>query len=169
MQIVSFPLWNICLHIFLYIYIFDWCFRQHCNTNQGHTNKHSYDSLVFFLVNTNRIDISPYIWLLYIMVDCLSFSLKWLSSLLFIYIHVPLIFYASHPYTSRFHKLKGYDSRAFLLVMTNKIDNSPYIWLLYIIVDCLSFFMECLSSLLLIYIHLQLLVYASLPYTSRPY
>ena len=78
---------NVCLYFLLYIYIFNWYFMHQYHTCQGHIDKHGYDSQAFFLVITNEIDGSHYIWLLYVIVDCFSFFIKsFLHFFLYIYI-----------------------------------------------------------------------------------
>ena len=73
MHILCTSSWNVYIHFFLITCICIWYFMHHKLTNQGHINKHGYDSLDFFLVIINKIDNSPYIWILCIMVDCFSF------------------------------------------------------------------------------------------------
>ena len=96
-HIVCPSLWDIWIHFLFYIPIFNWYFMHHYHTSQGHINKHGYDSQASFLVITIKIANSPYIWLLYIMANCLSFLMKGLCSLSLKCIHLWLPFYASIP------------------------------------------------------------------------
>ena len=154
-QIVLPSLLNVCLHFLLYIYIFNWYFMHHYHTYEGHINKNGYDLQA----------LSFYTWLWYIMAYCLSFL--WNVFLqIFLYIYIFNLYSMHHYHTHWSHINKhGYDSETFFLVIINKKNNGPSNWLLHIV--CPPLLNVCLHFFL--YIHLQLIYYASLPLTLRPY